>query len=1140
MIPLGHFDLIEPLARGGMGEVWRGIHREQGLPVAVKVLTNSVARTDRVHAAFAREVRAMARLVHPRIVVILDHGTVGAEAERLSAGALTEGSPTLVMELGKGTVTQWVNRRGIAWSGVRDVLLQVLDALAYGHARGVIHRDLKPSNLLRFGDKSSPEWKLTDYGIAVDLGEMDDTPLAGTVTYMAPEQVTASRGVLGPWTDLYALGCLGWTLTTGAPPYRGPPPVVMHAHLTAPLPFYRPYLDVPRALSGWLATLLAKSPARRFRRAADAAWALANLSEETMEGGERFALEPPSETQVFTICDLPTPRLRDHLSAPIPASSLRERPPVPRSFARPEIDKAPPRLLSAGLGLFGLREIPMVGREQERSVLWSALRAAVDGQLQVVVLSGPAGIGKSRMARWLCERSHEVGSAETAFASHGHGVGGLSAMIERSLRCWGLPRPDLVALLRSEHPMLPQQDLSELVELIRPREDDQPAGDLAEVQLKEPADRHRVLTRYLEVRTAARPVVLWMDDVQWGHASLRFLHHLVAERPTLPLLTLLTVRDEAKTAETDALLDGLPATRLVISPLSADARRALIQELLRLDTSLAAEVDARTQGHPLFAVQLVGDWVTRGVLVVGKDGFELHPGATAELPEAIDGLWNRRVDRLLSDRAADDEATLEVAGLLGQRVDADVWRSACERAGLLPDPRLWEALIAQGLATADAAGFSFVHGLLAESLAARGSRSGRVASHADAIIEVLRDLAQGTRPSTAAPLLMQAVRLARSHRPEKWSQLASALALSHRHLGEVDEARHLLEVALRDAREEGDRAMEAQLLRNHGDLYRDTGRMALAEETYVAALAVFREQGDEEGAGLVLNSLGNVHSHSCRPTEAQTCYEAAIVLLRRTGHRKAEGSALANLGLVELGRGRLREAAARFERALEVHRETGNRRNEAIVLSNLGLVLTDFGRLEDAQAYATAALAIHRELGNRRGEGDVLTDLGRMHLVSEHLPAAHKALEEAVTVHREMSNPGGEGAALLYLAELQLRQGSPEAAQQSARLSSTIAEGIGHPTLLGRSLVVLAEADDNPDTAQELMERGVQILSATENRLEHAVVTCRYARLAHRHERHEEASRALASAIVTARELGVGSGSPLGRAITGTRQLLGQ
>jgi serine/threonine protein kinase len=138
---LGPFAVEAVVGEGGMGRVWRGSHRRQAVPVAVKVLNERFC-TPKFANAFRNEARAVAQLDHPHIVVILDYGLV----PQGGIGPLAGRSPYLVMDYASGGSLDKIELP-LPFDLVKTILLTMLDALAHAHARSVIHRDLKPGNI---------------------------------------------------------------------------------------------------------------------------------------------------------------------------------------------------------------------------------------------------------------------------------------------------------------------------------------------------------------------------------------------------------------------------------------------------------------------------------------------------------------------------------------------------------------------------------------------------------------------------------------------------------------------------------------------------------------------------------------------------------------------------------------------------------------------------------------------------------------------------------------------------------------------------------------------------------------------------------------------------------------------------------
>jgi serine/threonine protein kinase len=293
-IELGAFRLVAPIAKGAMGQVFSAVHSvsDFAIPVAIKVITADRAQDERFWTYFRNEARAVAGLDHPGITFLYDYGHVSPEAAARSGGGLRAGSPWMAMEMCSGGTLSERCRAPLPWREVKSTLLLLLDALAHAHARSLIHCDLKPANVLLPAGAERKGPKLSDFGIAwaLDDGPRQGTP--GTPHYMPPEQFERRWRDVGPWTDLYALGCLGWALATGRPPFAAEVGEnLVLAHLTRQPPAFWPRTPVPAGFQEWLRRLLAKAPENRFDRASDAAWALVRLG-DVDDGSEDSAREP--------------------------------------------------------------------------------------------------------------------------------------------------------------------------------------------------------------------------------------------------------------------------------------------------------------------------------------------------------------------------------------------------------------------------------------------------------------------------------------------------------------------------------------------------------------------------------------------------------------------------------------------------------------------------------------------------------------------------------------------------------------------------------------------------------------------------------------------------------------------------------
>ena len=272
----GRYEILAPLAEGGMGAVYRARRTLLGDEVAIKIV-RADQTGDAPRERFLRESRACARLRHPNIVSILDFNADQAE------------HPFLVMELLNGpSLKDEIAANGrLPVADVQEIVQQVCDALQFAHDSGIVHRDLKPANVVAHAFAPDQRvYKVVDFGLA-NIRESDETRLTGphefigTVAYASPEQLTGA--VVDHRSDIYSLGAVVFEMVTGRTPFGEVDPMsVLNAHLNSPVP--RPSSicpDIPAWVDLAVCRAMAKHPDDRWQRISDFSAALASAGGAT-------------------------------------------------------------------------------------------------------------------------------------------------------------------------------------------------------------------------------------------------------------------------------------------------------------------------------------------------------------------------------------------------------------------------------------------------------------------------------------------------------------------------------------------------------------------------------------------------------------------------------------------------------------------------------------------------------------------------------------------------------------------------------------------------------------------------------------------------------------------------------------------
>ncbi len=1048
------YEVRRELGRGGMGIVYLCRDSYSGDSVALKRLHRADARTDPEDVWwFQQEARCLASLNHPTIVKARDFGI------------LSDSTPFLVMNVASGrSLLSWLEIGAIPWPWPFTVLWsfvdQVLAGLAHAHARGVIHGDLKPTNLmLDFpGPSTVPRVFIDPVDHRLDrLGA--GAPVvragAGTPGWMAPEQIRRATPHYGPPTDLYAIGSILYHLLSGREPFTGTVEEILDGHRNQPLPDFTVPGNVPQEAGVFVRTLMAKRPWQRFEYAADArrAWERIKPAGTTETWDFRFT---PEADQVHEITSIEGEVSRvDPVRVEIAASS------------------------STALGLLGLRPSPLVARHEERADLLAMVEDATHPQgrgQKLVLLYGEAGVGKSRLAEWLCEDVHERGVMVPLRARYRKIPAPLDGVVGAVNAHFGLERADrnLVekTLLNCWEVAKDDDDglafVAAAAEWLRPTPPGQavPLGPTGKrFYFDTPEVRRKTVMKVLEKIGQRRPILLWLDDLHLG--SPRTFETVSKLREALPLqrmLVVATARSETLAVDGEALarleaLRHLYGGRVIeLRPLSPADTEELLLSSLPLEQAAVRRATSRSRGNPLFALQLLHAWAARnqlemkqGIYSVPADSLEEQPGSTAE-------LWDERILAIPPElrRAA------HAAAALGGDIPLVCLRALLQSLGIPEGPAIEALHRAQILIPAAPARLRWPHALLQEHLLSRqmersdaklvfrraadalalhpaaGTR--RVVSHrvtnllragdevavAERVLEFVESNWRRVRDVGAT--LNDLSRLEGLVSGPATAAYARWRAEALRHVGRFAEARDLADRARRAFASMGDVKNEAHCLRLFGHILA-TQSIQSGRDHVTEALGKFDIAGDVPGAAECELVLGEIDYFRGEHDSARTWLRQAARHFSKLADSLGRGRCLVLLGLTELANGKLPRAKQMIDDAVEEFERMGYRLGVAECEVAMGHLAHRTDLLDEALARAERARKMMQDLKNPRGEAACQRLLAMIAFDAGDLMRSREHALAASALYDQMGEPRGQVEASLLLAQVALATKNPVAAE---------------------------------------------------------------------------------------------------------------
>lgn len=869
------------------------------------------------------------------------------------------------------------------------------------------------------------EVKVADLGIARADGFASDGRIRGTRGYMAPEQ---SRGEpLDARADVYALGVTLVELATGS---RTSPATMDLWDLDA----IEGGQDIPSWLQPAVDRCLEHAPDDRWPSMRELAEALRSLQADG-------------------------PGLREVTGAS-PAAA-----PAPRTGAGrgPEPDV-------------------FVGRHHEMAELTAALASP-----GVVVLKGPAGIGKSRLANAIARRW--PGDAWSCDLSAARSLDGLLYAVASALDV-PLAPGGLQAQARQLGHAIAGRPAALLV-----LDNVEQIGEIASVvqQWSQQAADARILSTTRAALPLEGARVLDLGPLPPADAAA-----LLVERG---LQRGMDIADDPRLGELAQRLDGVPlalelaAGRLGVLSVS-DVLERLGLSLLRSATgdrhstlsaaldlswdllspterSALAQLSVFAGGFTLEAAEEVLDVDSPFDAVCALVDASLVASAAAGRHALLAGIREYAAEKLAGDarpaarhgrcfaRFGAPEVVVSLdrrGGRLGRRalaLDLDNLLAACRRAVARDDAATATSTLRAAWAVMEVRGPFQAAADLAASVT--GAPSLTDSHRSDAVRVLAAALRLAGRPEDGRAFLDTALAAVR----ERNDPRAEALLLTERglvsaNLGRVDEARALLETALEVHRALEDRRSETIVLNSLGLLDKGQGRMSEAHGRFEEALGHARALADVRWEGIVVGNLGQVHAAQGRRDEARRHYEDGLRAARGIGDRRFEGIQLANLGASELDAGQIGPARDHLLAARQLFGEIGERRQEGITLANLGNLEQAGDRLDEALEHYRAALLVMRDVGDRHYEGLVLANMGTLYLERGEPDRAREQLDPALAIAVDVGDRRMEAYLLGQLAFAEATA-SPETSLARLDRAEALSREIGSSAFLAACLAIRAE-----------------------------------------------------------------------------------
>ncbi|MCB9105388.1 MAG: protein kinase [Anaerolineales bacterium] len=913
--------------------------------------------------------------------------------------------------------------RPLPFETVLSIVDNIAQALEYAHAVDVVHGDLKPKNVLL----ANGGIKISDFG----LGRLEsgrplvniNVPLAlVTARYLAPEQVLGHP--IDARTDLYALGVILYEMLTGQSPFKGSDQEVLEQQLNKlPAPPREINPKIPLMLDHLILRLLEKDPNKRYGTARQVRSILNSIS---LNGSGEI------ERQKY-----------NHEQWPA-----------------------------------------LVGRQKELQILFELWAKTRQGQGQVVLLNGGAGLGKTRLIREfvasLDDTTVLMGTCQKLEGSPPYYpfIGAVKSYFNNTLAeeiesHTGQVWTELVQLIPEAGQIVPDVPLP-------PFEDSTTRTSLA------------TLTDSIAEATTRRPWLLVLDEIQWiDQASLKLLKYL-AHRAEHVSLMLVGIYENDSIETSESLADAFTkldsqanCTRLSLEPLTQAETTALLENIWSqsVPVDISATIYDRSLGNPLFIEQIAQGLADEELINWQAGRWNFVPIDPEQLSLNLDHAIRRRFARLNRET----QTLLNQAAILGEEFTfgnlAEMSTLSVEDALGCLDTALERQLLEEGIGEQR---LRFSHTQIQETIYRQLNSMKRRMLHQEAG-EALerRQLHMKEVANQLAYHFLQAGELERGLAHSiRAATHASIIYANQTALFWYSRALEVMD-DLSDERSVQYRSFEILMAREQ--IYNNLGRRSAQLADLVALQKLAQALKEPAKQALIHNRRSAFEQISSHLSEALSEAQAGLIAAQQSGNLLVESKSLLQMAQLAIHQGHFEQARQHLRIILDKLKRTNNQQDEAEIINSLGTVQKLMGNYSECSTYYQQALAMSQLVGDRQGQATYLSNLAEVLLIKGDYDRAEWYQKQALLLNQMIGKSQGEALCLNRLARIYKAVGQYDLALdniKSARnLHRIIEDGQGEAADLQTLGAIYALQSSDYVTARDYIGQALELAQYSKNKV---------------------------------------------------------